>query len=86
MQVDCAESFIKPLEMGLISEKNIERTIKEAVRILKDEVSEMNKKLIDSWMKVLSTCVSRVNIRFVSDNVVKEINELGKQKNQLPKR
>ena len=42
MQIDCAESFIKPLEMGLISEKNVERTAKEAVRILVDEVSEMN--------------------------------------------
>ncbi len=86
LQIECAESFIKPLEMGLINQKNIEKTITEAVRILKDELSEMNERLLDSWMKVLETCVSRVDMAFVSQNVIQKIMDIVSQNNPLPKR
>jgi len=86
LQIECAESFIKPLELGLINQKNIEKTISEAIRILKDDLSEMNERLLDSWVKVLETCVCRVDMAFVSQNVIQQIMDIVSQQNPLPKR
>jgi len=46
----------------------------------------MNQQLLDSWIKVLETCVCRLDMKFVSEHVVNDIKDLGNLKNQLPKR
>jgi hypothetical protein len=41
---------------------------------------------MDGWMKVLETVVSRLDIKFVADNVTKVIKDIPGLKHQLPKR
>jgi len=67
MQKECAHSFIKPLEMDLINKRNKEKIIKAAIQITTDDDNKENTALIDSWFKVLETCVSRIDHKFLNE-------------------
>jgi hypothetical protein len=86
MQIECALSFIKPLELDLINRRNKEKVAKAAVQITTDDDNAENLPLMDGWMKVLETVVSRLDIKFVADNVTKVIKDIPGLKHQLPKR
>lgn len=86
MQKECAYSFIKPLEMDLINKRNKEKVIKVAIQITTDDDNAENTELIDSWIKVLETVVSRVDMKFVTENVIKVIKDIPGLKNPQPKR
>lgn len=42
--------------------------------------------LVDSWIKVLETVVSRVDMKFITENVINAIKDIPSPKNPLPKR
>ena len=86
MQKECAYSFIKPLELDLINKRNKEKVVKAAVLITTDDDNAENDDLMNSWIKVLETVVSRVDISFISENVVKAIKDIPSLKNQFVKR
>lgn len=86
MQKECAQSFIKPLEMELINKRNKEKICKAAVQIITDDDNKENESLIDAWMKVLETCVSRVDSKFINDSIIEVIKNVAALKNPLPKR
>lgn len=66
MQRECASSFAKPLQMGLVSERNKESTILVAMQIATDEAWEANEPLIAAWIRVLEAVVDKVAPSFVS--------------------
>ena len=86
MQKECAHSFIKPLELDLINLRNKEKVAKAAVQITTDDDNAENEELMNAWIKVLETVVSRLDIKFVADNVTKMIKDIPSLKHQLPKR
>jgi hypothetical protein len=86
MQKECAASFIKPLELNLVSKRNKEKVCKAAVQIVIDDDNAENTELLESWIKVLNTVVSRVDIKFVADNVTKIIKEIPGLKHPFAKR
>lgn len=67
MQLECAESFIKPLELELVNRRNKEKVAKAAVQITTDDDNAENDDLIDRWVTVLETVVSRLDIKFVAE-------------------
>jgi len=76
MQRECAHSFIKPLELDLINRRNKEKVAKAAVQITTDDDNAENEALMDAWIKVLETVVSRLDIKFVAENVTKAIKDI----------
>lgn len=86
MQKECAASFIKPLEMDLINRRNKEKVAKAAVQITTDDDNAENETLLDSWITVLETVVSRLDIKFISEHVTKVIKDIPGLKHPLPKR
>ena len=86
MQKECALSFIKPLELDLINRRNKEKVAKAAVQITADDDNAENEVLMDAWIRVLETVVSRLDIKFVAENVTKAIKDIPSLKHQLPKR
>lgn len=86
MQRECATSFIKPLELELINMRNKEKICKAAVTIVTDDDNAENKDLYESWIKVLETVVSRVELKFMSEHVMKIIQDLPGLKHPFPKR
>ena len=76
MQKECAASFLKPLELDLINRRNKEKIAKAAVQITSDDDNAENETLVDSWIKVLETVVSRLDIKFVAENVTKAIKDI----------
>jgi hypothetical protein len=42
--------------------------------------------LVDSWIKVLETVVSRVDMKFITENVINVIKDIPSLKNPLAKR
>ena len=86
MQKECAYSFIKPLEMDLINKRNKEKVLKVAIQITTDDDNIENTELINSWIKVLEAVVSRVDMKFVTDNVIKMIKDIPGLKNPHQKR
>ena len=86
MQKECAYSFIKPLEHNLINKRNKEKVVKVAIQITTDDDNAENTELIDSWIKVLETVVSRCDMKFISENVIKAIKDIPGLKNPSAKR
>jgi hypothetical protein len=86
MQVECARSFIKPLELNLINMRNKEKVCKAAVSICTDDDNAENHDLYESWIKVLETVVSRVEIKFVSESVMSVLKDIPGLKHPFPKR
>ena len=86
MQKECAHSFIKPLELDLVNKRNKEKVVKAAVTIVTDDDNAVNTELMDSWVKVLETVVSRVDIKFVAENVTKVIKDMPGLKHPFAKR
>lgn len=76
MQKECAYSFIKPLELDMINKRNKEKVLKAAVSITTDDDNAENDELLDSWVKVLETVVSMVEIKFVSEHAIKIIKDI----------
>lgn len=50
--------------------------VKAAVQITIDDDNAENEELLNSWIKVLETVVSRIEINFVSEHVVKMIKDI----------
>ena len=67
--------------MDLINTKNKEKVIKVAIQITTDDDNAENVELIDLWIKVLECAVSRVDMKFVSENVIKVIKDIPGLKN-----
>lgn len=86
MQKECASSFIKPLEMDLVNKRNKEKVVKAAVQITTDDDNAENTDLLEKWVKVLETAVSRVEHKFVAENATKIIKDIPSLKHPLPKR
>lgn len=86
MQIECASSFVKPLQMGLVTDRNKERTILEAMQIVTDEAWEENEPLITAWIKVLEAVVDKVDPSFVTTNIIGPIRELITNKNSFNRR
>ena len=86
MQKECAYSFIKPLELDLVSKRNKEKVCKAAVQIVVDDDNAENTDLLESWIKVLNTVVSRIDIKFMAENVTKIIKEIPGLKHPFAKR
>lgn len=86
MQKECATSFIKPIELNLINQRNKEKICKAAVSITTDDDNAENHDLYESWMTVLETVVSRVDIKFVSENVMSVLKDIPGLKHPFPKR
>jgi len=76
MQKECAYSFIKPLELDLVNKRNKEKVLKAAVSITTDDDNAENDELLDSWVTVLETVVSLVEMKFVSEHVIKIIKDI----------
>lgn len=66
MQKECANSFIKPIQMDLISKKNKEKVVKAAVQICTDDDNGDHYSLLEPWYKVLEEVCSRIEIQFIS--------------------
>jgi hypothetical protein len=86
MQIECASSFVKPLQMGLVSERNKERTALVAMQIATDEAWAENEPLITAWIRVLEAVVGKLAPGFVSTHVVAPIKELLAHQNPFPRR
>ena len=86
MQIECASSFIKPLELGLVSELNKEKAVRVSVQISTDEDWAENNELISSWIKVLEAVVGKVKPSFVSENVIEPLKNLMAHKNAFERR
>ena len=86
MQIECASSFVKPLQMGLVTDRNKERTVLVAMQIATDEAWAENEPLITAWIKVLEAVVDKVAPGFVSTHVVAPIKELLTHGNPFPRR
>ena len=86
MQKECAESFIKPLELELINRRNKEKVAKAAVQITTDDDNAENNELIDAWVKVLETVVSRLDIKFVAEFITKPLKDMPGLKHPFAKR
>ncbi len=86
MQRECGESFIQPLELGLIDKRNKEKVAKAAIQIVLDDDNAENQNLLDPWVKVLETVVKGLQMEFVMEHVIKQIKDVPSSKNQLPKR
>ena len=86
LQKECAYSFIKPLELDLINKRNKEKVVKVAIQITTDDDNVENVELVDSWIKVLETVVSRVDMKFITENVINAIKDIPSLKNPLAKR
>jgi hypothetical protein len=86
MQRECATSFIKPLELELINQRNKEKICKAAVSIVTDDDNAENVELYESWIKVLETVVGRVEMKFMSENVMNILKDLPGLKHPFPKR
>jgi hypothetical protein len=86
MQKECAASFIKPLELDLVNKRNKEKVCKAAVQIVIDDDNAENTELLESWIKVLNTVVSRLDIKFVAENVTKIIKDIPGLKHPFAKR
>lgn len=86
MQKECATSFIKPLEMDLVNKRNKEKVLKAAVQITCDDDNAENEELLDLWVKVLETVVSRIDHKFVAENATKIIKDIPNLKNPISKR
>jgi hypothetical protein len=86
MQIECASSFVKPLQMGLVSERNKERTVLVAMGITTDEAWEENEPLITAWIKVLEAVVDKVAPSVLSEHVIAPIKELVAHGNPFARR
>lgn len=86
LQKECAYSFVKPLELDLINKRNKEKVVKVAIQITTDDDNVENVELVDSWIKVLETVVSRVDMKFITENVINAIKDIPSPKNPLAKR
>jgi hypothetical protein len=72
--------------MELINKRNKEKIVKAAIQIITDDDNKENCALIDAWMKVLETCVNRVESNFLNESVIEVIKNIPSLKNPLPKR
>ena len=86
MQRECATSFIKPLDLGLINMRNKEKVCKAAVSICTDDDNAENFELYESWITVLESVVSKVDVKFVSENVMNVLKDIPGLKHPFPKR
>lgn len=86
MQIECASSFVKPLELGLVSNLNMEKTVRVAVQIATDDDWAENENLQNAWIRVLEAVVDKVKPNFVSTNVVEPVKDLLAHKNTFNKR
>lgn len=62
--------------MDLINRRNKEKVAKAAIQITTDDDNAENEILMDAWIKVLETVVSRLDIKFVAENVTKAIKDI----------
>ena len=69
-----------------MNKRNKEKTVKAAVAILTDDDNAENEELLTCWIKVLETVVSRVEIKYISENVTKIMKDIPGLKNPLVKR
>ena len=76
MQKECALSFIKPIELDQINQKNREKLVQAAIQITTDDECAENGELQEAWYQVLEAVVSRVDIRFVQQHVMPEIKDM----------
>ena len=65
MQKECALSFIKPLQMDTINQKNKEKILQCAIQITTDDECAENHELQEAWYTVMEAVVSGVDLRFV---------------------
>ena len=72
--------------MELINKRNKEKIVKAAIQIITDDDNKENYALIDAWIKVLETCVNRVESNFLNESVIEVIKNIPSLKNPLPKR
>ena len=66
--------------------RNKEKICKAAVTIVTDDDNAENKDLYESWIKVLETVVGRVEMKFMSENVMSILKDLPGLKHPFPKR
>ena len=86
MSKECAEPFIRSLKAETVSKKNKEKILRASIKIPTDEDNSDNKALLDKWDMVMEVVVSRVEMRYVSENVVAQIKDMPALKNPFAKR
>ena len=85
-KIECALSFISPLELDLVNKSNKEKVVKAAIQITCDDDNSENEKLLDAWIKVLEVAVQKVDIAFISEHVINKIKDIPSLKNPFAKR
>ncbi|CDW84144.1 serine threonine-protein phosphatase 4 regulatory subunit 4 [Stylonychia lemnae] len=64
MLIECACSFVRPLELDLIDKKNKQKILKIAVDIVSNDVNAGNEQLYESWFTIYDMIIEKVEIDY----------------------
>jgi hypothetical protein len=84
MQLECATSFIKPLQKELMDRTIIHNLIGKITNVMFE--LEDNDNLVNAWAKVFLIAVPQCNLKFLVDEIVPELFPHNSLKETLPHR
>eukprot|EP00347_Sterkiella_histriomuscorum_P008191 403346032 len=86
MQIECALSFIKPIQMNLVDKKNKQKILKITVEIISNDSNASNEKYYDAWLQLFDKIVGSTDLEFILKYIFPIIMDLPSLKNPYIKR